>query len=92
MTRHVNNNVLQAAMELSNPNGCEAYTQVLQILLNEAMKIELNLSVGCVFPPSDSSPLISHAGPAIISPARAGLTPLTWPQRLFIERALKCGD
>ena len=40
MTRQTNDNVLEAAMELLNENGFEAYAQVLRILLNEAMKLE----------------------------------------------------
>ena len=40
MTQPDNDNVLQAAMELLNENGFEAYAHVLQILLNQAMKIE----------------------------------------------------
>jgi transposase-like protein len=40
MTRQTNDNVLEAAMELLNENGFEAYSQVLRILLNEAMKLE----------------------------------------------------
>jgi putative transposase len=40
MTQQTNDNVLQAAMELLNENGFEAYAQVLRILLNEVMKIE----------------------------------------------------
>ena len=40
MTQQDNDNVLQAAMELLNENGFEAYAQVLRILLDQAMKIE----------------------------------------------------
>lgn len=40
MTQQTNDNVLEAAMELLNENGFEAYAQVLRILLNEAMKLE----------------------------------------------------
>lgn len=40
MIRQNNDSVLQAAMEMLNENGFEAYAQVLRILLNEAMKIE----------------------------------------------------
>jgi putative transposase len=40
MTQQTDDSVLQAAMELLNDNGFEAYAQVLRILLNEAMKIE----------------------------------------------------
>ena len=40
MTRQTNDNVLEDAMELLNENGFEAYSQVLRILLNEAMKLE----------------------------------------------------
>jgi transposase-like protein len=40
MTHQNNDNILEAAVELLNDNGFEAYAQVLRILLNEAMKIE----------------------------------------------------
>ena len=40
MTQQDNDNVLQAAVELLNENGFDAYAQVLQILLDQAMKIE----------------------------------------------------
>lgn len=40
MTQQENDNVLQAAVELLNENGFEAYAQVLRILLDQAMRIE----------------------------------------------------
>ncbi|MFH1616314.1 MAG: IS256 family transposase [Planctomycetota bacterium] len=46
MTQQDNDNVLQAAVELLNQNGFEAYAQVLQILLDQAMKIERTDALG----------------------------------------------
>lgn len=40
MTHQNHDNILEAAVELLNDHGFEAYAQVLRILLNEAMKIE----------------------------------------------------
>jgi putative transposase len=39
-------NKMQEVMELLNENGFEAYAQVMQILLNEAMKIEREQALG----------------------------------------------
>ena len=46
MTQQDNDNVLQAAVELLNQNGFEAYGRVLQILLDQAMKIERTEALG----------------------------------------------
>ena len=46
MTQQDNDNVLQAAVELSNQNGFEAHGRVLQIMLDQAMKIERTEALG----------------------------------------------